>query len=118
MELLIALAIFATALLVIIGLFPMAARAVKQAQGITIATDLASRRMEELLAVPFDQLQSDLSSVTMAARSAGHPTAVDYSVQTVVIDLEPDLKQVDVIVSWTTDQARMVRLQTYQVKLR
>lgn len=116
-EVLIAMAIFATALLVIVGLFPTAARAVRQAQTITVATDLASQRMEEALATPFDQVTDSLTTVSMASRSAGQPAALDYTVQTLVSRPQTDLERIEVLVGWTTDTARMVRLQTYRVRL-
>ncbi|MBI3925143.1 MAG: prepilin-type N-terminal cleavage/methylation domain-containing protein [Armatimonadetes bacterium] len=117
-ELLLALALFATAILLIIGIFPTAARSVRQAQGIVVATDLASRRLEELRAVPFAGLAPAVSVIKMTSTSSGGPQVTEYTVQTLVTDRSPDLKHVEVLVSWSTDQARLLRMETYRARYR
>lgn len=121
LELMIALAVFAVAFLMLLAVFPTAARAVRQGEDRMVATFLAERRLEELRAADFDTLVDAFEEVPVDSSNAGIANLVTYTVQTDVENVpgfEPDLKSVRVVVSWNGERARWVEVTTYVARLR
>lgn len=114
LEVLIALAVFATAFLMCLGIFPTAARAVAQARAEEQATRLAEAELERLMAVPFEDVATGLRTAETRAVLAGQEALQTFTVQTTVTDLHADLKDLQVLVSWTSDQTHYLRLETYR----
>lgn len=118
LELMIALAVFAVAFLMLLSVFPTAARAVRQGEDRMVATFLADRRLEELRAADFDLLTPSFQGVDVESINAGVSSAMNYTVQTNVTELEPDLKRLRVVVSWNGERARWVEVTTDVARLR
>lgn len=121
LELMVALAVFAVAFLMLLAVFPTAARAVRQGEDRMVATFLAERRLEELRAADFDTVVDGFAEVPVESSNAGVANLVTYTVQTDVENVagfEPDLKSVRVVVSWNGERARWVEVTTYVARLR
>lgn len=114
LEVLIGLAVFATAFLMCLGVFPTAARAVTQARSQAQATRIAEAEMERLMGVPYADLENSLVTVQGQATVAGRVVPVTFSVQTTATDVHSDLKRLHVLVSWSSDITHYVRLETYR----
>lgn len=114
LEVLIGLAVFATAFLMCLGVFPTAARAVTQARSQAQATRLAEAELERLMGLPFVDVASGLRTEVGQATVAGRSVPVSFTVQTTVTDVDTDLKDLHVLVSWSSDSTHYVRLETYR----
>lgn len=110
-EILVALAIFTTAFLALLGLFPAALHSVQQAREMNIATFLAEERLEQLKALGgssranFVALASEPSAspIPITFTSNGQQTRIDYSCFALVAPsptASPSMKQIQVTVSW------------------
>lgn len=118
MELLVAVGVFAVAFVMLLTVFPTAARAVRQGEQYLNATFLAERRLEEVRALDFDTVADADSTETMGTTNLGVSSSVAYTVQTRVSLTETNLKRVRVLVSWTGDRARHVEVLTDVARLR
>ena len=124
LELVVAVSVFAVAFVMLLTVFPTAARAVRQGEQYLAATFLAERRLEEVRAMDFDGLDAlnDPPSpppVELTTNNQGISTAQSYSIQTSVSPTtSPDLRRVRVVVSWTADRARYVEVLTDVARLR
>lgn len=107
-----AAAIFAATFVMLMAVFPTAARAVRQGEEYLVGTFLAERRLEEIRAMPYDNLVSDYTTVAVASTQTGIQQSTTYGVQTEVTDQSPGLKRVRILVSWTRDRARHVEVLT------
>lgn len=114
LEVLIGLAVFSTAFLMCLGIFPTAARAVTQARSQAQATRIAEAEMERLMSLPYADLANSLATVQGQATIAGRDVPVTFSVQTTATDVHSDLKRLHVLVSWSSDITHYVRLETYR----
>ena len=118
LELLVAVGVFAVAFVMLLTVFPTAARAVRQGEQYLNATFLAERRLEEVRALDFDTVADADSTETMGTTNLGVSSSVAYTVQTRVSLTETNLKRVRVLVSWTGDRARHVEVLTDVARLR
>jgi Tfp pilus assembly protein PilV len=64
MELLVAIIVIALGLMALAGLFPLGSRARMQGEGMTRAIQLAQQRIERLVELGFDSLETDLHDST------------------------------------------------------
>lgn len=118
LELMIAIAIFATSLLMLLGVFPTANQGARQAQGVVAANNLAQQQIEKALATDYDQLQSGVQQFQVTSTNNGAPKTTRFSVQTTVSEPQADLKLVQVLVQWPSppqkgETLHTVRLETY-----
>jgi prepilin-type N-terminal cleavage/methylation domain-containing protein len=111
-EITIALLILAVGLVGVLTLFPIGFKAAGRAGDLTVATFLAQQKLEEGKRLGYDGV--DVGYDTANAKvSFGNPYS-DYQYEVSVHDTEPpepDLKQVDVTVYWSTDDS--IALTTY-----
>lgn len=114
LEVLVGLAVFVTAFLMCLGVFPTAAKAVAQARAQAQATRLAEAELERLASLPFDDVISGLRTVSGGAVTvAGRSVPQEFSIQTTVSQPETDLKRVHVLVSWSAQLTHYVRMESY-----
>lgn len=111
------MAIFITAFLMLLGIFPTGLRSVKQARELTMATHLAQQSLENTAAAPFVSIQSSPpAQVPVAITTNGAESSVNYVVQTLVTEVPagaPEYKNVMVQVSWDDGtRVRAVTLET------
>lgn len=122
LELVIAVAVFAVAFLMLLTAFPTAARAIHQGDQYLVATFLAERRLEEIRSLDFDSVVETGAdpggAVAVPTSNQGVASNLEYSIQTKVQELEPNLKRVRVVVSWTADRARYVEVLTDVARIR
>jgi hypothetical protein len=107
------LGLFSTCLLMMVGIFPVASDAVAQSLEIMTATSLATQRLEQVRAMDYDAIVSGVSTSRVSCTFHGASFVRDYTVQTSVTTPRSGLKRVDVMVSWTGDVARYVRMELY-----
>ena len=117
LEVMIGLAVYSTAFLMCLGVFPTAARAVAQARSEAHATRLAEEELEHLARLPFDDVVSGVRTARSPATPGDREEPVAFTVQTTVTPMNPDLKDLLVLVSWSTDQTHHLRLESYRAKL-
>lgn len=111
------MAIFITAFLMLLGIFPTGLRSVKQARELTMATHLAQQSLENTRVAPFDTIvSSPPAQVPVTVTSNGAESTINYVVQTLVTDVpagSPTYKNVMVQVSWDDGtRVRAVSLET------
>jgi len=116
LEVLVGLAVFATAFLLCLGVFPTAAQAVAQARAWSQATRLAEAELERVRAQPFEDIASGVTTASGAATVAGRSHAEAYTIQTTVTEPETGLKRIHVLVSWNGATTHYVRLETCHAK--
>ncbi len=106
LEVLIALLVFTSGVIVMMGLFSRGLVSAADAEDTTIAMNLAQRRMEEIKNLDFTGIVSEAK-----APVSGFP---GFQREVAVTAPETDLKQVTVTVSWTfKDDEISVPLVTY-----
>ncbi|MEW6279972.1 MAG: hypothetical protein AB1758_15185 [Candidatus Eremiobacterota bacterium] len=115
-EMLIAAALFAVSLMIMLGVFPVSARAVRKSQETLIATHLAETQLELARAGSFGNLAS-FSPQTTTVVVTHNGVDIDYAfeVEQQVSDFGTDsgLKTVVVLVRWASDrQQRTLRMET------
>jgi Tfp pilus assembly protein PilV len=114
-EILVAFAVFVSAFLALLGVFPAALRAVQQARELTAATFLAEQAIENEKAKPFEAIASSSFVASVEATSNGSQSRVDYAVVMSVTPTPPSAptrKQLTVLVSWSTPNLRSTQIST------
>lgn len=136
-ELMLGLAIFSTAVLMILGIFPTSARSIQQARTVLLGTHVANVVLEQYTrALPFDQVVNRTSgandpitgvsnpAIPLVSNVNGSQRVVTFHWQIAVTSVTSDLKGVRCQVSWVdTEQAssvcfvRCVNLETMVVNI-
>lgn len=122
-EVLLGLFIFATAFLMLLGVFPTSVRSVHQGRFLTLGTHVAEQAMDQTLAQGFNGLRAGTttSSVPLVTMVNGTTEVANFQVTVEVADEAADMKSVRTQVSWTeatasgTHVVRYVNLQTLVV---
>ncbi len=114
LELVVAVGVFATAFLLLLGVFPTATRAIRLANEYLTASFLAEQEIETVRGLAFEDID-DVSPREVTVQTTNRAITADasYTVEVVKDDLNPDLKEVRVLVSWTRERSRSLELSTY-----
>lgn len=99
-ETMIAVALFATALIAMIGVYPTSARAARQAQGHLVATNLAEKELEFSRAMDYDAIEDRQDQYTLDFESNGAPNQITFDTDIKVQELRTGLKLVTVRVDY------------------
>lgn len=99
-ETLIAATLFLTAVVVLVGLYPASARAVRQAQGHLLATNIAQRELELSVAMDFDALEDRTQQYVVDIENNGNLQKITFDTQVLITDVKPGLKRIVVEMSW------------------
>lgn len=118
-ETMIAVSLFAVAIVTIIGVYPVSARAARQAQGHLVATNLAEKELEFSRAMDYDAIESRTEDYTLAFESNGAATQIEFEADVVVQETRPGLKQIVVTVTYlgTDNFNRRLEMETYVARL-
>lgn len=111
-ELLVGLALFSGALLVVMAIFPTAFGAARQGRELQSAVRLAEREVERMRGLEFDALAGGMATTVVPWTHDGRAGSTVYTVQGAVSEPLLDLKRVEVTVSWTDQESHLVRLVT------
>jgi hypothetical protein len=114
----VAVGVFATAFLLLLGVFPTATRAIRQANEYLTASFLAEQEIETVRGLAFEDIDdvSPPREVTVQTTNRGTTADASYTVEVDVEDdpLRPGLKKVRVLVSWPAERpTRSLELSTY-----
>ncbi len=113
MEMLVAAAVFASSVMILLGIFPLSARAVRNSQLNLIATHLAENQLEIARARSYEALFSESSpSIPFTLKVNGTDLNVTYNLTMDVQEVNPGLKRVRVTVSWFWEFDRNLTLET------
>ena len=118
-ETLIASAVFLTAIVVLVGLFPASTRAVRQAQGHLMATNLAEREIELSRAMNYDALADRSATYNLAVENNGILNEITFNSEVEVTQVRTGLKQVVVRIDWLGPDYfnRELEMMTYSAQL-
>ena len=113
LELMVAAAVFASAVMILLGIFPLSAKAVRQSQLTLIATHMAEYQLETARARNYNALFDDppLSLPTTLSLN-GVTTTIDYAVSLKVDTVVDGLKHVTATVTWTWETPHSLSLET------
>lgn len=101
MEMLVAAAVFASSIMVLLGIFPLSARAVRQSQLTLIATHMAELQLETARARSYEALADEaIPSLPVVLKLNDKDLTVDYRVSMKVVETAPGLKHVTATVAW------------------
>jgi len=84
LELLVAVAVFAVAFVMLLTAFPTAARAVRQGHDYVAATFLAERCLEQIRGLDYDTIENGTYTVQVNTSNQGVELRQGFSVQTLV----------------------------------
>ncbi len=113
MEMLVAAAVFASAVMILLGIFPLSARAVRQSQLTLIGTHMAEFELETARARSYEALADEtLPPIPVTLKLNGTDTTVSYTVAMMVQESSPGLKHVAVTVNWLWETPHSVTLET------
>ena len=120
MEVVVAAAVFIISVLVLFGIFPISARAIRQSEQRLMAEHLADNRLTLCRSSAFSDLKNIAPQVIPATfRHQDTLDTVEYSVEQKVVDVTAKLKNVEVIVSWDKERRHQeLRLETQIADLR
>lgn len=109
-----AVGVFATAFLLLLGVFPTATRAIRQANEYLTASFLAEQEIETVRGLAFEDIDN-ISPREVTVQTTNRGTTVDarYTVEVDVDSLDPELKRIRILVSWTRERPRSLELSTY-----
>lgn len=119
-EVLVAVALFASAIVVLLAVFPMSTRAARQSQAQLVATHLVQRELEICRTTSYDQLQSRTPpALSMSKDHNGTEVTIDYQLEVTVLETRPGLKHVRVEALWYApdENERRFSLETDVAKL-
>ena len=113
-EILIAVFVFVTAFLMLLGVFPASNRAVARARNMNFATQVAERVMEDQVAQGYSGVTSNTGNVTIQSINNGNNVTTVFSYSVAVTDVASlNLKDVMVQVTWNQDDGvHTCRLET------
>jgi len=118
-ETMVAVSLFAVAVVALIGLYPASVRASRQAHGHLVAANLAEREIEFSRAMAWEAMENRNAEYNLLIETNGAPTTVEYETLMDVTDLGGGLKRLHVTVSWngTDRMSRKLEMETYVAKL-
>jgi hypothetical protein len=120
LEVLLACCVFVVAFLFMLGVFPVAAGAIRQGNEVLAATFLAEQRLEAVRALPYDSIVGSTETVELSTCNNGVTCVTRYTVQTLVEPVAGQpltvLKGVRALVSWQGQLARHLEVATYVAK--
>jgi prepilin-type N-terminal cleavage/methylation domain-containing protein len=117
-ELLLGLAIFTTAFLMILGVFPTSVRSIHQGRGIMLGTHLAQKHLEATLSQSFSTMGNSSQTESIISVVNGNMQVLTFNCQVLVTDVTADLKNVRCQVSWIDGAIpRTVNLETLVTEL-
>ncbi len=113
-ELMLGMFIFATAFLMILGVFPTSVRSIHQGRLLMLATHVAQQAIDAAVAQPYSSLVAGTtnSTTTLVTIVNGETEAVAFNTTLVISDVSPGLTSVRCQVSWIESRAvggQMVR---------
>jgi Tfp pilus assembly protein PilV len=114
MEVIVAAAVFVVSVLVLFGIFPISARAMRQAEQRLMASHLADNRLALCRSSAFSDLQDQAPQANLVDfRHQDEVVSEEFMVEQKVTDLTPKLKNIEVIVTWDSDRRHQeLRLET------
>lgn len=114
MELVLAIAVFATGFLMILGAFPTAAGAVGQSEALVAATFLTEQRLEETRNKSFEDIQPATLLATVTAGVTGSVGKLQMTTQILVTSTGTRMKRVRAVTTWDAGAAglKSVELET------
>ena len=118
-ETLIATTLFLTAVVIIVGLYPSSARAVRQAQGHLMATSIAERELEIARASSYDSVENRTEEYVLRVTNNDAEMEITFNTQVEVTEIQPGLKSVTVNIDYLSPDHfnRKVTMQTYVAKM-
>ncbi len=110
-----AVGVFATAFLLLLGVFPTATRAIRQANEYLTASFLAEQEIETVRGLPFEAIANiSPREVTVQTTNRGITADARYTVEVDVDPLSSELKRIRVLISWPAERpTRNLELNTY-----
>jgi hypothetical protein len=115
-EITLALGLLASGFLTVLGVFPVGMSALRQSEGVVLATDLAQKELEALRALPYESLATLPVRTTSVALTASGLDVTRLFTTTVSAGHEPvpgRLREIVVMVTWQDGgQVRYVRMAT------
>lgn len=114
MEVIVAAAVFVVSVLVLFGIFPISARAVRQAEQRLMASHLADNRLTLCQSSAFTDLRDQAPQTHLVDfRHQNESVTEEFTVEQKVTDLTPRLKNIEVIVRWDSERRHQeLRLET------
>lgn len=118
-ETLIASAVFTVAILALIGIYPVSAKAARQAQGALVAANLAEKELEFSRAMAYDAVADRTLDYEISIENNGFDMQLVFQTATTVTEIRPGLKQIKVRVDWAEpdSQPRKLEMETYVANL-
>lgn len=114
MEVVVAAAVFIISVLVLFGIFPISARAMRQAEQRLMAEHLADNRLTLCRSSAFSDLKNIPAQVNeVFFRHQDQVESEQFSVEQKVTNVTPKLKNIEVIVTWDSERRHQeLRLET------
>jgi Tfp pilus assembly protein PilV len=118
-ETMVAVSLFAVAVVALIGLYPASVRASRQAHGHLVAANLAEREIEFSRAMAWDAVEDRNKDYDLLLETNGAPTTVEFETSIRVTMVSDGLKRIHVTVRWngTDRMSRKLEMETYVAKL-
>ena len=118
-ETLIAATLFLTSAVVLVGLYPMSARASRQAQGHLLATYLAERELELVRAMDYRAIESRQADYELDVKNNGAAHKIDFRVDVTVTEIRTGLKSILVRVNYLGPDYfnRELKMETYAAQI-
>lgn len=118
-ETLIAATLFLTAAVVLVGLYPMSARASRQAQGHLMATYLAERELELVRAMEYSAIENREEEYVLTVENNGARNDIEFETEITVREIRAGLKSIVVKVNYLGPDFfnRELRMETYAAQI-
>ncbi len=115
----VAVALFAVAVVALIGIYPASVRAARQSHGHLVAVNLAEKELEFSRAMNYESVESREKDYKLILQTNGAKNELEFKTKVRVSQLRDGLKQVKVTVAWIgTDRlARELTMETYVAEL-
>lgn len=118
LEMLVAAAVFASSVMILLGIFPLSTRAVRSSELTLIATHMAEFQLETARARSYDSLFDETGpALPVTLTLNGIDTTVDYTVSMQVQEVAPGLKHVTATVVWYWETDHTLKLETEIARL-
>lgn len=115
LEMIISVAVFAVAMVALIGVFPVSIKAGRQAQSTLVAVNLAERELEVSRSAAYDAIAGRVYSYDLDIMSNGVTIQITYDTEVEVNEVRDGLKHLKSTVTWAEPdaQVRTTSLETY-----
>ncbi|MFH0803448.1 MAG: hypothetical protein V2A78_13830 [bacterium] len=111
-ELLFAMAILSSSILVLIGIFPTIFSEIRQGKNILLGTQIAQMKMEEALSQGFDAVASSSGNIPKNALVNGVISRATFNYSVVVNTISPKVKKITTTVYETASPLKYIKLET------